>query len=839
MTKPLAAKFTSLVERAFSLNMEKLANHDSNKYQHLFKEEYDSAIKIVVSVKDADVLSELMKAYLGLYDRYSANKDNIHFYRSDQLFELLVEQSAKVVDQSLFETWDTLFRSSDQTQGFNRRVTELNPTSKQNVKNFFTKERERRRGSRSILDLLKDEYVKKYKQSPTNEQLYQFDPKLGSDAFLFENQVVAIRQLWNVSSADFSKDTIDGLSAVLDVFSRVLRSQAKTDVLVLFQFIKDLQGLMNDKIERKSDPKTGRTEAYRTSVGQDEKVLLRGLYAIACIQLMVIAQADRLYARNRNGFTAEETAYFYAPVAKDDFYYASNIRKVLTPPLKEPETTIAEIKTFLSTYILTKNQLAGFKLERLDKTLEIQSKWLEIRNVTDLIQLAAKRSDISRLNEIFADPRNEKGITYLKEISSTVIEAKNPWALGQRTLAAGSKLGDHSTYGEIVIVYIDSKDKNQVFIELSSLKPQLFLVDEDYVAHKVMGEKLLEIYRSTIGMVYVTNIIFMAMGFLPVLIEAGFAGLIYEIALFYTSNVVEEQASKVNPKFGKFLGLLIQTFAPRPSFKPKFVGEVERADKSALSDVLNFPGKDKSSFLNPENRGLDHLSEAELDGIMEEIPVFDDVIESHMGVTYGDVRQALRKLGYTEIKNPWRQIISQSEPLRKMIAAADDVTFVRLTGKQLKAPHIQFQQQTMGLDIELHITIDGQRYQLDGVVIGANGKSWIGETKFTYKDAWDEAYASFYAEGKANPATSFHTRFLDEKVLPQFGKYAKLAKRFGFEGVAVFTNTEYLWATFEQTTRYKNYIDVFLQEFETASASKIQAAARGTKKLGAGSRITK
>src|SRR4029077_13813936 len=138
--------------------------------------------------------------------------------------------------------------------------------------------------------------------------------------------------------------------------------------------------------------------------------------------------------------------------------------------------------------------------------------------------------------------------------------------------------------------------------------------------------------------VYITNIIFMAMGFLPVLIEAGFAGLIYEIALFYTSNVIEEQASKVNPIFGKVLGLLIQTFAPRPGFKPKIVGEVaERADESALSDVLNFPGKDKSSLLNPESRGLDHVSEAELDAIMAKIPVFDDVIESHMGVTYKDV----------------------------------------------------------------------------------------------------------------------------------------------------------------------------------------------------------
>jgi hypothetical protein len=330
-----------------------------------------------------------------------------------------------------------------------------------------------------------------------------------------------------------------------------------------------LQVLMNDKIERKSNPKTGRTETYRTSADPDEKVLLRGLYAIACIQLMVVAQADRLYARNRNGFTAEEAAYFYAPVARDDFYYASSIRKVLIAPLKAPDTAIGEIKSFLSTCILTRKKLDGFQLANLSKTLEIQNKWIEVRNVTDLIQLAAKRSDVDRLNEIFADSKNEKGITYLQEISSTTIQAKNPWTLGQRTLAAGSKLGDHNAYGEIVIVYIDPKDKNQIFIELGSLKPQLFLVHEDYIANKVMGEKLLEIYRSTIGVVYITNIIFTAMGFLPVLIEAGFAGLVYEIALFYTSNVIEEQASKVDPKFGKVLGLLIQAFAPGLISNPK------------------------------------------------------------------------------------------------------------------------------------------------------------------------------------------------------------------------------------------------------------------------------
>ena len=54
MSDKLVGRFTALVERAFSQNMEKLANHDFNKYQHLFKDEYDTAIKIVISIKDLE-----------------------------------------------------------------------------------------------------------------------------------------------------------------------------------------------------------------------------------------------------------------------------------------------------------------------------------------------------------------------------------------------------------------------------------------------------------------------------------------------------------------------------------------------------------------------------------------------------------------------------------------------------------------------------------------------------------------------------------------------------------------------------------------------------------------
>src|SRR5437660_1023942 len=102
--KQLVAKFAAVIERAFSRTAEQIDDQvDFNdKYQHLFRDEYATAIKIIVAVKDADVLAELMKAYLTLYERYAANKNNIHFYRSDQVFQLLVQQSSTVSDESLF-----------------------------------------------------------------------------------------------------------------------------------------------------------------------------------------------------------------------------------------------------------------------------------------------------------------------------------------------------------------------------------------------------------------------------------------------------------------------------------------------------------------------------------------------------------------------------------------------------------------------------------------------------------------------------------------------------------------------------------------------------------------
>ena len=592
MADKRVARFTSVVERAFSADMAKLANHDFKKYTGLFKDEYDTAIKIVIAVKDAKVLAELMKTYLTLYERHAKNQDNVHFYRSDQLFEILVDQSSNVTDDSLFETWDEHFAGKTGTESFRNRYYFLSPTSKSNIDKFRHDEREKRRQRRSILDVLRDEYARQNGHAPaSNDELYDLDPRpiLANN---LDDRIALVMKFWNLTKRSVDRDYMDTLNAALDKLSDFVKAQGKSDVLALFKTIRQLRLLTLETVDYRRNSRTGAAETYRTSGDSHERTMLFALYALACIRLLAVAQADKLFTKNRIGFSREEVDYFCKPLG--DFQYRSNIRHLLSPPFKGPEIAFGQLKAFLNVYVLTKSQLQRCDLVPLDKTMELQEKWRLISDLTDLIDLASKRGDVARLNEIFGDPRNEKAILLLQEIGSTEIKTNvtGP-VLGQATLGAGSSFGSHAKYGDLAIVYIEPANLNNIYVEFATLKPNIFLVHKDYVDDKVFGERILEIHRNTVGVVHITELIFMAMGFLPVLIEAGFAGLIYEIAVAYVGDKIEEQAAKINPTFGKVLGFLIQTFAPRPNFKPKLKTDMvaEQADRTLLSEVYN-PSKD-------------------------------------------------------------------------------------------------------------------------------------------------------------------------------------------------------------------------------------------------------
>lgn len=339
---------------------------------------------------------------------------------------------------------------------------------------------------------------------------------------------------------------------------------------------------------------------------EDETILLLGLYSIACVQIWGAVQNNKMYQRNRLGFLPEEIEYFMRPVDAASHVYVSNFRNIIASPFDVKHAfanRFGEVKAFLDAYGLTRHQLKDLDLVPLDKAIEIQGKWEAIREFTSQVRLASRHFDVAMLQQIFSNPMYARGIALFQEVGSTTIHTNNAQFLGKATLAAGSSVGSHAQYGEMAIVYIDPKNTNQIYVEIASLKPLLFLAHQYYINRKFYASMILEIYRGTIGAVYIVNAIFVAMGFIPVLIEEGFAGLIYEIILFYTTNKIQEQVEQINPVFAEVLGLLLQTFAPRPNLKPKVVEppSLER-DTSALHD----------HFTGPKNRGVQDRATAEV-----------------------------------------------------------------------------------------------------------------------------------------------------------------------------------------------------------------------------------
>lgn len=602
------ANFRQIIEKVFSQQTERIANQTdfNDKYQHLFTKEYQAAIKIVLSTKDAQVLVQLMNAYLELYGRYSYNANCIHYYMSDVTFQWLFFQSAKVDHNhgDLFEIWDKVLKGDTVTDSYNsykKRFLDLNPTTRSAINAFREEQRKKRMQSKSILDTLKDEYARQYGYPPkAGSDLYDFDPKTSATVkSRLEWQLKKVEPVWNSANGkDVWKEAdVKLLNKALDDFSGYIKQEAGGDVLVIFQIIKYLRDEYTPVVTKKEDKKTQRTETYIHDPDPRKATLYYVLYVITCVRLMAIGRAVQLYTRNRFGFTTEEVSWFLQPI-KSSYQYYSNMERIITARLDGKvtvEVLADELKAFLNIYQLTKCQLQGIDWVNLKETLKIQNIWTAINDFTEAVNYAIKGNNGPKLETLVSKPENAPTLLHLKTISETKIALNEAGPeLGKATVGAGSSVGSSKAYGGITIVYIDPDNHNNIYIEFEGLKPHLFKVNEKFVADHFYGAMIFEIYKSTQGIVIISQLIFMAMGFLPVLIESGFAGLIYEIVLFYSGNKLEEQIEKVSPTAAKIFGLTFMMFAPRPHFEPKMPGIRENPrmvgrDNTGLSDVLNTP----------------------------------------------------------------------------------------------------------------------------------------------------------------------------------------------------------------------------------------------------------
>jgi len=560
-TSALTKKFSAAVERAFSQPI--TDRKDFNQYSRKFSAEYETAFQILTSVKSADALVELMDAYLSLYDKYAVNTDNVHYYRSDQLFVGLLEQSKKVKSptRNLVADWVAELTGSGSSR-LKKRAADLNDHYKADVRKLI----EDQRRSGSLLTLLRNEYARQtHVAAPTDAQLRAFNPVPG-EAFKrdLEKVLSNTTDAWNVCVAKNEDPQRNAFHVILDLYRAYLSALAKQDVMKVFQAVKYFQDRLTTTYERKGD-------MVVVNKGTRD-VLVCEMYTMACLQLLVYGQGLRLQG-NRLRFTAEEQAYFLKSLRDPDYEYFSNIERRFDAQMKSVDAAFDASKTFLDLILLTKDQISRATLVNLKKTLDVQDTWQQIEVVTEKLKKAGR--DKAALTSLVSDAKMRRQLETLHYHMAVEIHAGNQ-DIGRRVLHVGTSPGSHATFGVITIVQIDPKNPNDIYVEYQSLRPNLFLVHKDYLDDKVLGAALVEMHRSTIGMVYVVEGLFTALGFLPAFIEGGFVAVIYEVIIYFGSNKLGEWAAEINPLFGQLVALAAGMVVPRPNFKGGLkVGELE------------------------------------------------------------------------------------------------------------------------------------------------------------------------------------------------------------------------------------------------------------------------
>jgi len=526
-----------------------------HKYSARFKKEYDGLMRIVVAVKKAELLHSLLIAYLQNYERNKDQKNNTRFYRSDETFFHLIQQSATVgPDKRIHfgETIDTFVQADtwifDQ---FKSRIADLSSTVRSKVLYFFKYGKKKRGDNLTAIDLLKKAYEKRYGSTVEKlEDLYDFDPfpetGLKEEFDFWKGRA---EEGWTNVTKYYSEDNVKEMGKIIDFYAAYVKRSASEDILKGFQLVK----YFLDHLHSIKD--------IHTSVVTPGSVnrLLMVLYLISCKQ--VVYQASRLgLKKNRYWLTDQEKKYFTGAIDRDS--YISNYRKILETTTDDRDSVIEQSKALVNMLAISQSFGYGLYLVDYAEAKDLAEFWVKTESL--MRKLNDQKNEEQQIRIIMEEANLPIFIKFVNVAKSTVSNTSGP-ILSQGTWGVGSTIGKNRSFGSVTITHIDD-GTGFVYIEFSNLKKQLFKIQKSstFFADYAYGSSINYIYQSTIGIVYINQIIMMALPFLPVLIEGGFVALCYEIGLYIASVKVEELASKIDPTFGKLAGLAFQVVTPRP-----------------------------------------------------------------------------------------------------------------------------------------------------------------------------------------------------------------------------------------------------------------------------------
>jgi hypothetical protein len=391
-----------------------------------------------------------------------------------------------------------------------------------------------------------------------------------------------------------------------------------------------------------------------------------------------------------------------------------------------------------------------------------------------------------------------------------------------------------------------------VYLLHKEIQSYLFKIDYGYPPNRwndfLLGNMYSTIYKNTEGIIHANRLFFRYIGYLPTLIFSGPASAIAEVVV---DEITDRAVEAVLPdnEVAQFVAGLFLGFAGTPGVKElgtskanrilrdQTIEELSKPGTRLIDDVdrLSVPSESKpldvqSRLTDDVNRNLQRgLPKFDPSELASKIEIVEGIRRQYSGL---DLKLLITSTGEIikgkkgRIPPEWVDKIERSLPLQRMLADAESVKLYEIPHDTLvKSPPYFYQVNSMGSRYELWVKLRGEKNprKLDGIVIDANGRTWIGESKFTFQDdieleiakltELEKKHPEKFYEGSRDPRDSFHFGELDTKLLPQFKRYSELAKKYGMEGVAVRTNTDFVFQTFEQATEHLENVKTLVADW--------------------------
>jgi hypothetical protein len=416
----------------------------------------------------------------------------------------------------------------------------------------------RRRPVASLRDVLKAEYLRqKGIDADSDAELHAFEPK--PDAALtadLDKCVEAVQVAWN--RVVLGNEVMPRLlfHQALDSFQSYLGYFGTQGLMASLQVVK----LMYDRVATRRE----NMGKWIKRIDGDRRPLMMELYAMACLQLRLPGRpGDPAFALGR-----DDIDFLLAPMIDPHYQYVSDVAvRFDYVPGGHPAYQFKQTKVFLDYLLYCENELAGAELLSLDTTLRYQQFWNSIFELSKRFE----QLPTARRLELATQPEVKALLMQYQQLMS-IEEPVGITVFGQGMARICASPGVNASFGRITIMDIISGKQPRFIISYSALEPRLFQVGKGYIEQKLLGSRMTELYNSTVGMVYVANGLAIALPFLPVFIESGFAGLAYEIAVFWASQKIGDKVAGDYPFLSQLIALTLMVVAPRPNFRPKVFG---------------------------------------------------------------------------------------------------------------------------------------------------------------------------------------------------------------------------------------------------------------------------